>query len=145
MTAILYFIMQNISSIKYQQKHTFYKGQLISKRLFGIFNSPKKTNKKIQLYYNGNSSRNGFVRFLGELRKPKRHFEINWPLTQPTLKTIRRSYQDFLCWVVEFLPGVYKCGHLYKSYFVTLVVWLFVCICNLLIYIWTTSNTVVIS
>ena len=100
----------------------------------------KDISKLTDLYY-GNSSRNVFVRFLGELKKPKRHLEINWPLTQPTLKTIRRSYQDnFLCWVVEFLPGVYKRGHLYKSYFVILVVWLFVCICNLLIYIWTTSN-----
>ena len=55
------------------------KGQLISKCLFGIFNSPpKKTNEKIRLYYYGNSNRIVFVRFLGELKTPKRHFENNW-------------------------------------------------------------------
>ena len=52
------------------------KGQLISKCLFGIFNSPKNQ-RKIQLYYYGTSSRIVFVRFLGELKIPKRHFEIN--------------------------------------------------------------------
>ena len=53
------------------------KGQLISKCLFGIFNSPKKTNEKIPLYYYGTSSRIIFVCFLGELKTPKRHFKIN--------------------------------------------------------------------
>ena len=40
----------------------------------------QKTNKKIRLYYYGISSRIVFVRFLGELKTQKRHFEINWPL-----------------------------------------------------------------
>ena len=40
----------------------------------------QKMNKKIQLYYHGTSSWIVFVRFLGELKMPKRHFEINWPL-----------------------------------------------------------------
>ena len=53
------------------------KGQLISECLFDIFNSPKKrTNKfdfttmvpQVELFL--------FV-FLGELKSPKRHFEIN--------------------------------------------------------------------
>jgi hypothetical protein len=44
------------------------KGQLISKCLFDIFNSPKTTNEKIQLYYYGTSSQIVFVRFLGELK-----------------------------------------------------------------------------
>ena len=47
------------------------KGQLISKCLFGIFNSPKKWTKKIRLYYYGTSSRIVFVHFLGELKTPK--------------------------------------------------------------------------
>ena len=41
----------------------------------------QKMNKKIWLYYYGTSSRivlRSF--FLGELKTPKRHFEINWPL-----------------------------------------------------------------
>ena len=40
----------------------FVKGQLISKCLFNIFNSPKKRTKKF------------------DLKTPKRQFEINWPL-----------------------------------------------------------------
>ena len=53
------------------------KGQLISKGLFGIFYSPKKQRKKfnfttmipeVELF--------SFV-FLGELKTPKRRFEIN--------------------------------------------------------------------
>ena len=38
-----------------------------------------KNKQKIQLYYyfQGTSSRIVFVRFFGELKTPKRHFEIN--------------------------------------------------------------------
>ena len=39
---------------------------------------PKK-NEKNQPNYYGTSSRIVFVRFLEELKTPKRHFEINWP------------------------------------------------------------------
>ena len=53
------------------------KGQLISKSLFGIFNSPKNERKKNPLYYYGTSSRIVFICILGELKTPKRHFEIN--------------------------------------------------------------------
>ena len=38
----------------------------------------QKTNEKLRLYYYGTSSQIVFVRFLGELKTPKRHFEINW-------------------------------------------------------------------
>ena len=48
----------------------FCKGQILSKGNFGVFNS-------YTLVYWG---RKIFVRFLEELKKPKRHFEINWPL-----------------------------------------------------------------
>ena len=41
------------------------KGQLISKCLFGVFNSPPKTNENHLTF---------FFRFLGELKMPKRHF-----------------------------------------------------------------------
>ena len=40
----------------------------------------QKTNKKIWLYHYGTSSRIVFIRFSEELKIPKRHFEINWPL-----------------------------------------------------------------
>ena len=60
-------------------KIDFDKGQLISKSLFCIFNSPKKRTKKF--YFTTMVPRRiVFVRFLGELKTPKRHFEINWPL-----------------------------------------------------------------
>ena len=40
----------------------------------------QKTNKKIRLHYYGSIKLNCFHSFLGELKTPKRHFEINWPL-----------------------------------------------------------------
>ena len=40
----------------------------------------QRTNEKNQLYCYGTSSQIVFVRVLGELKAPKRHFEINWPL-----------------------------------------------------------------
>ena len=54
------------------------RGQLISKCLFGVFNSPKKGTKTIRLEvpYVG-VEMNFFVCVLGELKIPKRHFEIN--------------------------------------------------------------------
>ena len=47
------------------------------------FNSSKKLTKNFNLHnYHGISSRIVFVRFLEELKTPKRHFEIKWPLAQ---------------------------------------------------------------
>ena len=46
-----------------------YKGQLISRCLFSIFNST------LLLWYT--ASQTVLVCFLGELKTPKRHFEIN--------------------------------------------------------------------
>ena len=40
-------------------------------------------NEKIRLYYYGTSSRIVFVRFLGELKTPKRHLKVNYPLAKP--------------------------------------------------------------
>ena len=54
----------------------------------------QKTNKKIRLYYYGTSSRIVFVRFLKELKTPKRHFEINWPLV-PRICRNRRWISAF--------------------------------------------------
>ena len=50
------------------------KGQLISKCLFGIFNSPKKSTKKNQLYYYCTSSLIVFVRFFGRIENTKKIF-----------------------------------------------------------------------
>ena len=61
-----------------RRQRLYGKGQLISKRIFGIFNSPKKQTKEfdfttmvLQL------SRIVSIHFLGELKTPKRHFEIH--------------------------------------------------------------------
>ena len=63
------------------KKNYVLKGQLISKCLFVIFNSPKKRIKKFDFTTNyGISSQIVFIRLLGELKTPKRHLEINWPL-----------------------------------------------------------------
>ena len=53
----------------------------------------QKANEKIPLYYYGTSSRIVFVRFLGELKIPKRHFEINWPVPES-----RNSLYYFHTW-----------------------------------------------
>ena len=50
------------------------KGQLIWKGLFGVFNSSKKRTKTIRLC---SGKVEYFVRFWGEFKIPKRHFEIN--------------------------------------------------------------------
>ena len=44
---------------------------------FWYFQFSQKMNEKIRLYYYGTSSRIVFVRLLGELKTPKRHYEIN--------------------------------------------------------------------
>ena len=56
------------------------KGQLISKCLFGVYNSPQKMNLTSQIFALAYWGQKFFVRFLGELKKPKFSFQINWPL-----------------------------------------------------------------
>ena len=50
------------------------KGQLISKCLFCVFNSSKKTNLKIQIFALASWGRNSPFIFLEELNKPKMYF-----------------------------------------------------------------------
>ena len=78
------------------------KGQLISKCLFGIFNSPKKRTKKfnftttipqVDLF--------SFV-FWEKLKTPKRHFKINWPLG-PARAMKQLSYYEFWVCVVHLI------------------------------------------
>ena len=62
------------------------KGQLISKGLFCVFNSSKKRTKIIcpsRLGQKFKFSSSFF--FLEELKTPKRHFEINWPLASSSV------------------------------------------------------------
>ena len=83
-------------------------GQLISKCLFGIFNSPKKWTKKIPLYYYGTSSRIVFDCFLGELKTPKRYFEINWQSNNQAIYLIHRYYTNNN-WTVRISKGFTFC------------------------------------
>ena len=53
------------------------KGQLISKCLSAVLNSPKKRTKKFDFTAMVHQVELFFVQFLGELKTPKRHFEIN--------------------------------------------------------------------
>ena len=82
------------------------KGQLISKCLFGIFNSPKKrTNKfdfttlvpQVELF--------SFI-FWENWKTPKRHFEINWHLLL-TFSKLQLEYKtlkdDAAVWILTFL------------------------------------------
>ena len=72
-----------------------FKGQLISKCIFGLFNSPKKQTKIIRLeVLTIVVKSNFFFRFLGELKIPKRHFEINWPLVKARNSTTVISFNQ---------------------------------------------------
>ena len=57
-----------------------------------------KNLQKNQLYYYSTSCRFVFIRFLGELKTPKRHFEINWPLLSqaPNLNTEKNMLASFV-------------------------------------------------
>ena len=50
---------------------------------------PKKEQKQFNLRYHG-SKVDFFVRLLEELKIPKRHFEINWPLVRPLRVIVMR-------------------------------------------------------
>ena len=62
----------------------------------------------VMLLQNCNSSRIVFVRFLGELKKPKRHFEINWPLVMHS-----RWNQAFF---ITFPYGFTSCRNMFHCY-----------------------------
>ena len=56
------------------------KGQLISKRLFGVVDFLQKTNENKSFWGIIVVKSNSFVCFLEEMDDQKKHFEINWPL-----------------------------------------------------------------
>ena len=61
----------------------------------------QKTNEKIRLYYYGTSSRIVLVRFLGELKTPKRHFEMNWPL-------VLAAWSIYILWISFIFNNFYE-------------------------------------
>ena len=77
----------------------FPKGQLILKYLFGVFNSPKNNSTwgiiVVKL--------NFFIRFLGELKIPKRHFEINWPLKQHFFSMQIKLHTKIRAWFQDLI------------------------------------------
>ena len=86
------------------------KGQLISKCLFRIFNSPKKRTKKFD------SSR-----FLGVLKTPKRRFEIDWPLKALRLLnfeifSMSYRYFSFFEHTITHFCHILQSLHLLKPY-----------------------------
>ena len=95
------------------------KGQLISKCLFGIFNSPKKWTKKFDFTTMVTSSRIVFVRCLGELKTQKRHFEINWPLgiQMPQALAVSRLHIEGNAWLLGRFPFfLYALKVIYSRY-----------------------------
>ena len=72
---------------------TYFKGQLISKGLFGVFNSSKKMNNKtkIVLWY-----LRCFCLFFGRIEDTKKSFWNNWPLGPCTYLPVFDSIVRFL-------------------------------------------------
>ena len=61
------------------------KDHWISKGLFGDSQFSQEMNEKNSTLGTMVVKSNIFVRFLGELKIPKRHFEIDWPLQPDSL------------------------------------------------------------
>ena len=74
------------------------KGQLISKCLFDVFNSSKKNELENHNFCPSLLGQKFFVRFLEELKKPKRHFEINRPLI--SVKKKCDYFSKFSCIII---------------------------------------------
>ena len=74
--------------------------------VFWYLQFSQKLNEKIQLYSYGTPSRIVFVRFLGELKTPKRHFEIKWPLViKKKFWNSRLKTENFLRLQEEFIQA----------------------------------------
>ena len=87
-----------------------YKGQLISKLIFGVFKFFQKTNENKSTWGIIVVKSNFFVRFLEELRILKSPFEINWPLPVPKrvymclfkIETVWFYYTDYPKFLIIF-------------------------------------------
>ena len=73
-----------------QMMHPSFKGQLISKCLFDIFNSPKKWTKNLTLILRY-LKLNCFKSFFGRIEDTIRHFEINWPLNGDNIISCKKN------------------------------------------------------
>ena len=89
----LCYIRTYFRTISAHSMFMFCKKKNFSQRLTCIFNSPKKWTKN-QIYSYGTSSQIIFVRFLGELKTPARHFEINWSLGHMRVHQFGSSWID---------------------------------------------------
>ena len=61
----------------------------------------QKNERKNRPHYYGTSSRTVFICFLEELKSPKRHFEINWPLGC-FIEDQKKRYQNYSEVAFEF-------------------------------------------
>ena len=66
----------------------------------------KKTNENNLTWGTIVVKSNFFVRFLGELKIPKRHFEINWPLARLLLGNDHDSMLAVLSWARRWMFSV---------------------------------------
>ena len=74
----------------------FTKVQLISEWIFGVFKSPKKPTNFLQISalnsFIGQKSVKKLVCFWGDLKTPKIHSEINWPLDNSKINYLRNKF-----------------------------------------------------
>ena len=98
----------NFSNILQNRNIFALKGQLISKCLLWCFQFSQKTQLEAPYVVKSNFF---FVCFFGELKIPKRHFEINWPLVMKHICCRKRlgwwnakkSNMDWtLNWIITF-------------------------------------------
>jgi hypothetical protein len=91
---------QKFTTWSLMTKRQFPKGQLISKGLFGILNSSKKWTKKFDLTTMIPQVDLFSSVFWKNLKTPKRHFDINWPLKEV------RNCEYFFCNLPKLLMSV---------------------------------------
>ena len=86
------------------------KGQLISKGLFGILNSPKKRTKKFDFtYYYDTSGQLVFVRFLGEIEGTKKTFRnlLTFTSFRIIIYSLWTDYCQYLT-NLDFIPASFS-------------------------------------
>ena len=86
---------------------------------FRCFEFIKKTNKNNSSWEYHSSKSNFFVHYFGELKTPKRHFKINWPLAIPVHRTIHGRLYKWICtWIrhmqLNNLKDISKLTDLYR-------------------------------
>ena len=84
------------------------KGQLISKGLFGILTSSKNQAKEVDLTTMIPQVDLFSFIFWKNLKTPKRHFEINWPLRKKQLQIANLSYGRLEAFKLERYVSIFR-------------------------------------